>query len=91
MRVSSMCVTIRAILRYIEYRDRERFLPQLRLDDIRTIKAKGRQNMDLPLLIAIIALLAWTLLPQLDRYADSETGAERKRSYLSRLARWVNN
>ena len=47
--------------------------------------------MDLPLFIAILALLAWTLLPQLDRYADSETGAESKRSYLSRLARWVNN
>jgi hypothetical protein len=47
--------------------------------------------MDLPLIIAIVALLAWTLLPQLDRYADSETGAERKHSYLSRLARWVNN
>jgi len=47
--------------------------------------------MDLPLIIAILALLAWTLLPQLDRYADSETGAEPKHSYLSRLARWVNN
>jgi hypothetical protein len=47
--------------------------------------------MDLPLLIAIVALLAWTLLPQLDRYADSDTSAERKHSYLSRLARWVNN
>jgi hypothetical protein len=47
--------------------------------------------MDLPLFIAILALLAWTLLPQLDRYADSDAGSERKRSYLSRLARWVNN
>jgi hypothetical protein len=47
--------------------------------------------MDLPLLIAIVALLAWTLLPQLDRYADSDANAERKHSYLSRLARWVNN
>jgi hypothetical protein len=46
--------------------------------------------MDLPLLIAIIALLAWTLLPQLDRYADTDTGEPRP-SYLSRLARWVNN
>ena len=44
--------------------------------------------MDLPLIIAILALLAWTLLPQLDRYADSEATAESKRSYLSRLARW---
>ena len=47
--------------------------------------------MDLPLIIAILALLAWTLLPQLDRYADAETGTEPKHSYLSRLARWVNN
>jgi hypothetical protein len=47
--------------------------------------------MDLPLIIAILALLAWTLLPQLDRYADAETSAEHKHSYLSRLARWVNN
>ena len=28
--------------------------------------------MDIPLLIAILALLTWTLLPQLDRYADAE-------------------
>ena len=47
--------------------------------------------MDLPLLIAILALLAWTLLPQLDRYVDADGGAEQKRSYLRRLARWVNN
>jgi hypothetical protein len=47
--------------------------------------------MDFPLFIAILALLAWTLLPQLDRYADSEAGADTKRSYLSRLARWVNS
>ena len=47
--------------------------------------------MDIPLLIAILALLAWTLLPQLDRYVDAEPGQEQKRSYLSRLARWVNN
>jgi len=47
--------------------------------------------MDLPLFIAIVALLAWTLLPQLDRYADADASAERKNSYLSRLARWVNN
>ena len=28
--------------------------------------------MDIPLLIAILALLTWTLLPQLDRYADAD-------------------
>lgn len=47
--------------------------------------------MDLPLLIAVLALLAWTLLPQLDRYADTEVKAEGTPSYLTRLARWVNN
>jgi hypothetical protein len=59
--------------------------------DVRLITANRRKHMDLPLIIAILALLAWTLLPQLDRYADSEATAESKRSYLSRLARWVNN
>ena len=47
--------------------------------------------MDLPLLIAVLALLAWTLLPQLDRYADADATTERAPSYLTRLARWVNN
>jgi hypothetical protein len=47
--------------------------------------------MDFPLLIAILALLAWTLLPQLDRYMDGERNARGMRSYLNRLARWVNN
>jgi hypothetical protein len=46
--------------------------------------------MDLPLLIAVIALLAWTLLPQLDRYVESEPEPEQPASYLARLARWVN-
>jgi hypothetical protein len=59
--------------------------------DVRLITAHRRKFMDLPLFIAILALLAWTLLPQLDRYADAEKGTENKRSYLSRLARWVNN
>lgn len=47
--------------------------------------------MDLPLLIAILALLVWTLLPQLDRYAETDAGADENPSYLSRLARWVNS
>jgi hypothetical protein len=46
--------------------------------------------MDLPILIALLALLAWTLLPQLDRYAEAEITAEGVPSYLTRLARWVN-
>lgn len=47
--------------------------------------------MDIPLVIAILALLAWTLLPQLDRYVDAEANPEGQQSYLSKLARWVNN
>ncbi|MEJ5199463.1 MAG: hypothetical protein WHX53_11110 [Anaerolineae bacterium] len=46
--------------------------------------------MDLPFVIAILALLAWTLLPQLDRYAEAEAKDEGLSSYLARLARWVN-
>ncbi len=46
--------------------------------------------MHIPLIIAILALLAWTLLPQLDHYVDVEPTGEGVRSYLSRLARWVN-
>jgi hypothetical protein len=46
--------------------------------------------MDLPLLIAMLALLAWTLLPHLDRYADTEPETEGLRAYLARLAKWVN-
>jgi hypothetical protein len=48
-------------------------------------------TMDFPLIVAILALLAWTLLPQLDRYMDSDSGVEGSSSYLSRLAHWVNN
>jgi hypothetical protein len=46
--------------------------------------------MDIPLLIAVVALLAWTLLPQLDRIVESESELEGQRSYLHRLAHWVN-
>jgi hypothetical protein len=47
--------------------------------------------MHIPLIIAILALLAWTLLPQLDRYSDMEPTADGVRSYLARLAHWVNS
>ena len=47
--------------------------------------------MDAPLIIAIIALLAWTLLPQLDRYVDNDQNLEDTPSCLSRLAHWINN
>jgi hypothetical protein len=46
--------------------------------------------MDILLLIAILALLAWTLLPGLDHYAEQDLNTESSRSLLSRLARWVN-
>jgi hypothetical protein len=46
--------------------------------------------MHIPLIIAILALLAWTLLPQLDNYRDVEANADGFASYLGRLARWVN-
>lgn len=46
--------------------------------------------MDLPLLVAVLALLAWTLLPQIDRYTEAEAKTEGLSSYLARLARWMN-
>ncbi len=46
--------------------------------------------MHIPLIIAILALLAWTLLPQLDHYRDVEATSDGVTSYLGRLARWVN-
>jgi hypothetical protein len=46
--------------------------------------------MHIPLLIAMLALLAWTLLPQLDRIAENESELDDRRSYLNRLAHWVN-
>jgi hypothetical protein len=54
--------------------------------------AEGRRNiMHIPLLIAILALLVWTLLPQLDRYNENEVNNDGVQAYLSRLAHWVNN
>ena len=46
--------------------------------------------MHIPLIIAIIALLAWTMLPQLDHFMQSEPKTEGLQAYLSRLAHWVN-
>jgi hypothetical protein len=56
-----------------------------------TVEALKEPTMDIPLLIAILALLTWTLLPQLDRYADGDFAVEGKPSRLQRLARWINN
>ena len=45
--------------------------------------------MHVPLVLAILAFLALTLLPVLDRVASSEIGAEGVRSHLIRVARWT--
>ena len=45
--------------------------------------------MHIPLAIAILALLAFALLPVLDRSADSKINARGPRAYWVRVARWV--
>ncbi len=45
--------------------------------------------MDIPLVIAILSLLAFLMLPVLDRSARSESNATGLRVYLIRIARWV--
>jgi hypothetical protein len=45
--------------------------------------------MHIPLAIAILAFLAFALLPGLDGSANSEINAKGLRSYLIRIARWV--
>ena len=45
--------------------------------------------MHIPLVIAILAFLAFALLPVLDRSAGSEINATGLRSYLIRIARWA--
>ncbi len=45
--------------------------------------------MHIPLLIAILALLAFALLPALDRSANSEIAAKGVRAYVNRIARWT--
>jgi hypothetical protein len=44
----------------------------------------------IPLVIAVLALLAFALLPQLDRFAGAETGAHGVRLFLVRLSHWMN-
>jgi hypothetical protein len=48
-------------------------------------------EMDPLLMIAVLALLLWTLLPQLDRYLENASPQHGISTVLSRLARWVNN
>jgi hypothetical protein len=45
--------------------------------------------MHIPLIIAILALLAFALLPVLDRSASSEINAKGLHVYLIRIARWT--
>jgi hypothetical protein len=45
--------------------------------------------MHIPLVIAILALLAFALLPVLDRYVSSEISAKGPRAHLVRIARWT--
>ncbi len=47
--------------------------------------------MRLPLIIAILPLLAWTLLPQLDRFSEADPNTDGFHAYLTRLAHWMNN
>ena len=45
--------------------------------------------MHIPLVIAILAFLAFALLPVLDHFASSEINATGLRSYFIRIARWA--
>jgi hypothetical protein len=55
-------------------------------DDNRKV---GSTPMHIPLVIAILALLAFALLPVLDRSAISEINTKGLRVYLIRIARWT--
>jgi hypothetical protein len=55
-------------------------------DDGRQI---GGTTMHIPLVIAILAFLAFALLPVLDRSAGSEINTKDLRSYFIRIARWT--
>ena len=45
--------------------------------------------MHMPLVIAVLALLAFALLPALDRTTGSEVNAKGLRVYWVRVARWA--
>jgi hypothetical protein len=47
--------------------------------------------MHIPLLIAVLTLLAFLLLPQLDRFTGPETDRHGLRLQLIRLAHWINS
>jgi hypothetical protein len=45
--------------------------------------------MHIPLVLAVLALLAFALLPVLDRFTGSEVNAKGLRVHWVRVARWV--
>jgi hypothetical protein len=45
--------------------------------------------MHIPLIIAVLAFLAFALLPVLDRSDSSEINAKGLRAYLIRITRWT--
>ena len=45
--------------------------------------------MHIPLVISILALMAFALLPVLDRSANSKINGPGLRAYWNRVARWV--
>ncbi len=45
--------------------------------------------MHIPLIIAVLAVLAFALLPVLDRSFSTETDARGIRAYAARIARWA--
>jgi hypothetical protein len=47
--------------------------------------------MHIPLVIAVLSLLAFALLPPLARYTGTETGIHGLRLHLVRLAHWINS
>lgn len=45
--------------------------------------------MHIPFIIAVLAFLAFALLPVLERFASVESNAKDVRGYFIRLARWT--
>jgi hypothetical protein len=57
--------------------------------DVPTIPARQEPGMDIPLAVAILALLAFALLPVVERFNSAETGAKGPRSFLIGIALWL--
>ena len=54
-----------------------------------TLLGRTASASHIPLAIAILAFLAFTLLPALDRSAASEVNAPGLHAYWNRVARWA--